>query len=109
MIVTAQSIGQDTGFITFNSQTKVISWRSNSNFDVGNYFIEITGELNGFYKTMSFNLVVKVQQNNFPILSGISSKNLTFGLSDLRNDGTYNFGPLLDPDIDDTVWLTYIV
>ncbi len=86
MIVTAQSSGQATGFITFDSQTKLISWRSNSNLDVGNYIVEIKGELKGFYKTMSFNLEVKVKQNNSPILSGILTKNSTFGLSDLQND-----------------------
>jgi hypothetical protein len=58
---------------------------------------------------MSFNLEVKVMQNHLPILSRISTKNSTFGLSDLQNDGTYHFGPLLDPDIDDTVSLKYIV
>jgi hypothetical protein len=58
---------------------------------------------------MSFNLVVKVMKNHLPILSGISTQNSTFGLSDLQYDGSYNFGPLLDPDIDDTVSLKYIV
>jgi hypothetical protein len=58
---------------------------------------------------MSFNLQVKVLQNHSPILSGIKAHNTTFGLSDLQNDGTFNFGPLLDPDFEDTVTLTYIV
>ena len=108
MIVTSQSYGQATGFITFISQTKLISWKSNSNLDVGNYIIEIKGELNGFYKTMSFKLEIKALKNNSPILSGIPTQN-QFSLGDLQNDGTYNFGPLVDPDIDDTVSLTYIV
>jgi hypothetical protein len=59
MSVTAQSIGQETGFITFNSETRLISWYTNRNVNAGTFKIEIKAELNGFYEKMSFNLEVK--------------------------------------------------
>jgi hypothetical protein len=59
MSVTAESLGYETGFITFDPQTKVINWNTNSNLDVGTFKIEIKAELNGFYETMSFKLEVK--------------------------------------------------
>ncbi len=58
---------------------------------------------------MSFNLEVKLQPNHSPILSGLKTYHSTLSLSDLQNNGTYNFGPLIDPEIDDTVSLTYTV
>jgi hypothetical protein len=50
-----------TSIFTFDSQTRVINWLTNSNSDAGTYSITVTGTITAlsiFTKTTSFNLLV---------------------------------------------------
>jgi hypothetical protein len=47
-----------TGFIKFDTATRVVSWETSNNLDVGNYIIQIFGSLNSFSNSISFILEV---------------------------------------------------
>ncbi len=94
-------------FIKFNVTTRVVSWETYSNIDVGNYIIQIFGTLNSFKSEISFNLEVKAS-NSSPVLQGLKSFQTIISLNDLKED-TLNFGPLTGPNSGDIVTLSYTV
>ncbi len=55
MVVTPTS-----GFIIFNETTRVVSWETSNNQDVGNYTIQIISTLNSYKNSISFMLEVKM-------------------------------------------------